>query len=198
MHTSATNRVFAPSKYLATCLWIQGPLGRAPLSTVGGLQERVPHYVVVVATLGLTMIPQPYMKLVLHLLRAPYLYSVGKDYVLDLYHHPGVGTREGDPLFPALFSLLTSMVILPLRALSPKPTIMMYEDDLIIFIEREADSYLLKSIWNVTQHFGHFSDLKMNLKRTSAIVRNLGGHEWAACISQMGVEVPPPPLAQAR
>ena len=34
-----------------------------------------------------------------------------------------------------------------------------------------------------------FSCLKMNLKKTSAIVRNQGGGELAACISQIGVEV---------
>ena len=80
-------------------------------------------------------------------------------------------------------------LVLPLRASSCKLTIMMYADDLIIFIEGEADSDLLKSIWSVIQQFGHFSGLKMNLKKTAAIVRNRGGHEWAACISRMGVEV---------
>ena len=48
--------------------------------------------------------------LILHLLRAPYLYSVGTGYVPRVYHHPRAGTRQGDPLSLALFSLVVSFV----------------------------------------------------------------------------------------
>ena len=68
------------------------------------------------AALGLMCIPFLYIRLILHLLRAPYLYSVGKGYVPGVYHHPRAGTRQGDPLSPALFSLVASFVIFPLWA----------------------------------------------------------------------------------
>ena len=89
----------------------------------------------VAAALGLMCIPFLYIRLVLHLLRAPYLYSVGKGYVPGVYHHPRAGTRQGDPLLPALFSLLASFVIFPLQDLDPGLTVMMYADDLIIFLD---------------------------------------------------------------
>ena len=62
-------------------------------------------------------------------------------------------------------------MISPLRALSPKLTIIMYADDLIIFIEREADPAFLESLWNTVWQFGHFLGLKVNLAKTLAIVQ---------------------------
>ena len=69
------------------------------------------------AALGLMCIPFLYIRLILHLLRAPYLYTVGKGYVPGVYHHPRAGTRQGDPCSPALFSLVASFVIFPLQDL---------------------------------------------------------------------------------
>ena len=37
--------------------------------------------------------------------------------------------------------------------------------------------------------FGQFSCLKVNLSKTTAIVRNCGGQEWAKCFGDVGVEV---------
>ena len=65
-------------------------------------------YEMVAAALGIIRIPFLYIRLMLHLLRAPYLYSVGKEYVPGVYHHPRAGTLHGDPLSPALFSLVAS------------------------------------------------------------------------------------------
>ena len=55
----------------------------------------------VAAALGLMCIPFLYIRLILHLLRAPYLYFVGKGYTPGVYHYPRAGTRQGDPLSPA-------------------------------------------------------------------------------------------------
>ena len=141
------------------------------------------------AALGLMCIPFLYIRLILHLLRAPYLYSVGKGYVPGVYHHPRAGTRQGDPLSPALFSLVASFVIFPLQDLGPVRTVMMYADDLIIFFDGRANPQLLKRVWEVVSRFGQFSGLKVNLNKTAAIVRNCGGMEWARCFRDIGVDV---------
>ena len=143
----------------------------------------------VAAALGLMCIPFLYIRLILHLLRAPYLYSVGKGYVPGVYHHPRAGTRHGDPLSPALFSLMASFVIFPLQALDPGLTVMIYAVDLIIFLDGQANPQLLGKIWKVVSCFGHFCGLKVNLNKTAAIVRNCGGMEWARCFGDIGVDI---------
>ena len=142
-----------------------------------------------VAALGLMCIPFLYIRPMLYLLRAPYLYSVGKGYVPRVYHHPRAGTRQGDPLSPAMFSLVASFVIFPLQDLDPGLTVMMYADDLIIFLDGQANPQLLGKIWTVVSCFGQFSGLKVNLNKTAAIVRNCGGPAWAKCFGEIGVDV---------
>ena len=124
----------------------------------------------VAAALGLMCLPFLYIRLVLHLLCAPYLYSVGKGYVPGVYHYPRAGTRQGDPLSPAPFSLVASFVIFPLQDLDPGLTVMMYADDLIIFLDGRANPQLLGRILKVVSCFGQFSGLKVNLSKTAAIV----------------------------
>ena len=139
------------------------------------------------AALGLMCIPFLYIRLILHLLRAPYLYSVRKGYVPGVYHHPRGGTRQGDPLSPALFSLVASFVIFPLQDLGPGLTIMMYAD--VIFLDGRANPQLPGRVWEVVSCVGKFSGLKVNLNKTAAIVRNCGRMEWARCFRDIGVDV---------
>ena len=143
---------------------------------------------IVSAAPALMCIPYLYIRLILHL-RAPYLYSVGKGYVPVVYHHPRAGTRQGDPLSLALFSLVASFVIFPLQALGPGLTVMMYADDLIIFLDGRANPHLLKRVWEVVCRFGQFSGLEVNLSKTAAIVRNCGGMEGGRCFRDIGVDV---------
>ena len=89
----------------------------------------------------------------------------------------------------ALFSLVASFVIFPLQDLVPGLTIMMYADDLIIFLDGRANPQLLRRVWEVVSCFGQFSGLKLDLSKTAAIVRNSGGMEWARCFRDIGVDV---------
>ena len=143
----------------------------------------------VAAALGPMCIPFLYPRLILHLLRASYLYLVGKGYIPGVYHHLPAGTCQGDALYPALFSLVASFVIFPLQDLDLGLTIMMYADDLIIFLDGQANPQLLGKIWKVVSYFGEFSGLKVNLNKTVAIVCNCGGMEWARCFGDIGVDV---------
>ena len=143
----------------------------------------------VAAALGLMCIPFLHIRLILHMPRAPYLYSVGKGYVPGVYHYPRAAKRQGDPLSPALFSLVASFVVFPLQDLNPGLTILMYADNLIIFLDGRANPELLGEVCKVVSYFGHFSGFKVNLRKTAAIVRNCGGQEWAKCFGDIGVEV---------
>ena len=98
------------------------------------------------------------------------------------------GTRQGDPLSPSLFSLVASFVIFPLQDLDPGLTVMLYADDLIIFLDGWANPQLLGRIWKVVSCFGHFSGLRINLDKTAAIVQSCGGQAWVKCFGDIGVE----------
>ena len=143
----------------------------------------------VAGALGLMCIPFLYIRLILHLLHAPDLCPAGKGYVPGAYHHPRTGTRQGDSLSPALFSLVASFVIFPLQDLDPGLPVMMYADDLIIFLDGQANPPLLGKIWTVVSCFGQFSGPKVNLNKTAAMVRNCGGQAWAKCFGEIGVDV---------
>ena len=144
---------------------------------------------IVAAALGLMCIPFLYIRLILHLLRAPYLYSLGKEYVPGIYHHPHAGTRQGDPLSTVLFSLVASFVIFPLQDLDPGLTVMMYADDLIIFLDGHANPQLLGKVWTVVSCFGQFSGMKVYLTKTAAIIGNCGGPALAKCSEEIGVDI---------
>ena len=61
---------------------------------------------------------------------------------LDIRHHPEAGTGQGDPLLPALFSLVSPIVIYPIKHACPSAIVLMYADDLIVFFpvwERHPD-----------------------------------------------------------
>ena len=61
---------------------------------------------------------------------------------------------------------MASFLILPLQDLDPGLTIMRYADDLIIFLDGQANPQLLGKVWKVVSCFGHFSGLKVNLNKT--------------------------------
>ena len=66
---------------------------------------------------------------------------------------------------------------------------MVYADDVIIFLDGQANPQLLGRVWEVVSCFGQLSGLKVNLNKTAAIVRNCGGMEWARCFRDIGVDV---------
>ena len=52
-------------------------------------------------------------------------------------HEPQPGTRHGDPISPAYFSLVSSLVVDPVVSQVPGAVVMMYADDLVIFFPFE-------------------------------------------------------------
>ena len=78
-------------------------------------------------------VPAPLIKFLLWTMKSPYLYSVAAGFMAGVQRVPGAGTRPGDPLSPAIFALVSSVIMYPLLAKLPAVEIMMYADDLIIF-----------------------------------------------------------------
>ena len=57
----------------------------------------------------------PWIRVLCQILRGPVLFLVGGDVVREERLLPSSGIRQGDPLSPIFFSLLTSLIVLVLR-----------------------------------------------------------------------------------
>ena len=66
-------------------------------------------------------------------MKSRYFYCVSLGYVAHVRHRPGSETRQCDLLFPAIFSLVSSLVVYALLAWVPGVELMMYANNLIIF-----------------------------------------------------------------
>ena len=60
------------------------------------------------------------MRLLMSLVVSPILFCVGSGYVPDVELRPSSGVRQGDPLSPALFAMLTTILVYDLKQLKFK------------------------------------------------------------------------------
>ena len=74
------------------------------------------------------------------------------------------GIRQGDPLSPALFSLLTTFLVYDMQRLRIKLFILLYADDIILgFTGKGAGAIFdAKTAMYALSIFGYFSGLKVN------------------------------------
>ena len=74
--------------------------------------------------------PFPLIALILSMLTSPFIFGVGKGVVPAVQLHPNLGVRQGDPLPPALFAIVCSVLIPMLQHPGPHINALFYADDL--------------------------------------------------------------------
>ena len=79
-------------------------------------------------------LPEPYLRLIMFLVVSPILFCVGSGYVADVELRPSSGVRQGDPLSPALFALLTTVLVYDLRQLKINLRVLLYADNVLLYI----------------------------------------------------------------
>ena len=77
-------------------------------------------------------IPDPWIRVLCQILRWPVLFVVGGDVVREEQLLPSSGIRQGDPLSPIFFSLLTSLIVFVLRHHGLE--VWLYSDDALLRI----------------------------------------------------------------
>ena len=105
-----------------------------------------------------------------------YLFSISGGYVKHIRHVPLSATRQGDPLSPAVVSLVSSLVIHLLSSCLPGAVVLMYADDLVIFFPFDCRGGPLKTVIEVLQQLGDYSGLRLNLKKWQ---QECELHEWS-------------------
>ena len=104
-------------------------------------------------------------------------------------NHSEAGTRKGDPLSPALFSLVSSIVIYPIKQACLSAVVLMYADDLIVFFPGSGEASRLTTVMRVVWEFAEFLGLRINLQKTAGIVSNIQPKAWCSAMRGEGIEV---------
>ena len=84
--------------------------------------------------------PPPYVVFLLTLVRAEWVIEVRGEVEMGVRLTPGSGVRQGDPLSPALFSVLTLVLIYDLERLPCRVRVLLYADDVLLLFEGSGQS----------------------------------------------------------
>ena len=118
-------------------------------------------------------IPTPSIRVLLQILRGPVMFLVMGGVVREHSLTPASGIRQRDPLFPVLFSLLTSVICFTLRPYVVG--VRLYFDDALVRLLRpgavlEAD---LQSLLAEFAAFGEYTGHCLNLEKTRLLLQGL-------------------------
>ena len=121
----------------------------------------------------------PWVCVLLQILRGPVLFLLMGGVVREHSLTPASGIRQGDPLSPILFSLLTSVICSILRPYGVD--VWLYSDDALVRMCRpgaglEAD---LQSLLAEFAVFGEYTGLCLNLEKTRLLLQGLDSDRLA-------------------
>ena len=136
-------------------------------------------------------LPIPLIALLMALFKAPFLFGVARGVVKDVLVHPHSGVKQGDPLSPAIFVMVSSVLVRKLQSLSPCIHILFYADDLLIYIPLPPPtvSKLLTHIFEAIRVYGLFVGLRINLGKSAFLLKGEWGEDHKRILASFGVPV---------
>ena len=117
------------------------------------------------------------MVLLVALMCSPLVIEVCSEVQPDVVVRPGSGVRQGDPLSPPLFSLLTLALFYAIKRLHCQVEVLLYADDTPLMIRGSGSraGADLRAVMYELSVYGYFSELRINHQKTYGVVKDSAG-----------------------
>ena len=136
-------------------------------------------------------LPVSLISLLMTMFKAQFIFAVGRGVVKDVAVSPQSGIKQGDPLSPAIFVMVCSVLVHALKAVSPHVRVLFYADDLLLYIPLppKAVCKLLPLIFEHLHQFGIFVGLRLNLSKSAFLVKGVWPDAYRESLRSFGIEI---------
>ena len=136
-------------------------------------------------------LPLPLIALLMSIFKSPFIFAVGKGMIPEVQLTPESGVRQGDPLSPALFVMVCSVLVKTIQHISAHIKVLFYADDLLLYIPlppREVCA-LLPAIFEVIHRYGVVVGLTTNLSKSAFLIKGCWTEDQKKALHSFGIPI---------